>query len=174
MYQTYEEIYKRYLLEAKNIAKGRVLKTDCHNESWIYEVSIPIAPELDNCYCLEINPDVIKLAKENFPKLDIRQWDICNIPFEDKFFDTIIDLSTIDHVHPKDIHLVMKEYKRVNKWELLLVVRTTNGDMDMEQEYNTQYYFNKERLEKQFPFEITYQEDLFQLENNVLVLYKLK
>lgn len=172
-----------------------VLKTDAHNEAWIYAESIPIAPHLecDGVICIEYDLNVIDWAKKwNLERVSIEQGDIRQLEFDDNYFDTIIDLSTIDHIAPKDIPSVLDWYKRVLKkdWKILLVVRTGNPwdnvviDSDIEwTEWNSwnQYYFNKEWFEKELVkrFKINYQEDLFELKDwqfntNVLVLYRLE
>lgn len=170
-----------------------VLKTDAHNEAWIYSESIPIAPHLecDGVICLEYDLNVIDWAKKwNWKRVSIEQGDIRQLEFDDNYFDTIIDLSTIDHIAPKDVPSVFDWYKRVLKkdWKLLMVVWTGN-DVDeidskiewVERVSTNQYYFNKEWFEKELSnrFKINYQEDLFELKDwqfntNVLVLYRLE
>ena len=170
-----------------------VLKTDAHNEAGIYPESLPIAPHLwcDGVICLEYDMNVIDWAKKwNWTRVSIEQWDIRQLEFDDKYFDTIIDLSTIDHIHPQDIDLVLDWYRRVLKdgGKILLVVRTwawPDEDIDSKIENvewvsSNQYYFNKEWFKKKLSdrFEITYEEDLFELKDwwdtNVLVLYRLQ
>lgn len=172
-----------------------VLKTDAHNEAWIYSESLPIAPHLecDGVICLEYDLNVIDWAKKwNWKRVSIEQGDIRQLEFDNEYFDTIIDLSTIDHIAPKDVSKVLDWYKRVLKkdWKILLVVWTwcpqdsVTIDSDIEwEEWNSwnQYYFNKTWFEKLLSdrFKINYQEDLFELNEwnewkNILVLYRLE
>lgn len=172
-----------------------VLKTDAHNEAWIYPESIPIAPHLecDGVICLEYDLNVIDWAKKwNWKRVSIEQWDIRSLEvFENEYFDTIIDLSTIDHIAPKDVASVLDWYKRVLKKDgkILMVAWTGHPwdsvtiDSDIQwEEWNSwnQYYFNRKWLEWELVkrFKINYQEDLFELKDwpdtNVLILYKLE
>lgn len=175
MYNTYKEIYERYLQESKDIARWNVLKTDAHNESWIYDVSIPIAPNLDckSVYCLEIDREVIEKAKHyESDRIHFIEWDIRHIPFNDNTFDTIIDLSTIDHIPEEDINNVLNEYDRVLKewWNMLLVVRlSTNPRQD-----GLQYYFNTDTFDSKVFLSIQYKETLFKInDTDLLTLYRL-
>jgi len=194
MLKTYEQICQRYLEEAKAIAKWVVLKTDAHNESGIYPVSLPIAPHLncDICYCLEYDEEVIGRAlKREWERTKIMKWDIRMLPFEQDSIDTLIDLSTIDHIAPKDIDKVLQWYNKVLKkwWKCLLVVRTWHPWDDVvvdsmiawtERHPWNQYYFKREWFEdllKKY-FQIDYSEDLFSLWDNIdgwnlLVLYRM-
>lgn len=172
-----------------------VLKTDAHNESGIYPVSLPIAPQLsvDKCICLEYDDEVIARAmKWHWERTKIMKWDIRHLEgFENDTFDTIIDLSTIDHIAPKDVESVFKWYSRVLKkgWDILMVVWTGDPWDDVvvdsmvawtDWDSWNQYYFKREWFEwllKKY-FTIEYSEDIFALGDvnpvNVLVLYRIK
>mgnify|MGYP001439518147 CR=1 FL=1 len=93
-----------------------ILKTDCSNEIG------PLASRLirineikGNVTCLEINEKVIENAQKDLFGITIIRGDVRDIPFPEQWFDVLIDLSTIDHIHPYEIQTVFKEYKRVLK-----------------------------------------------------------
>lgn len=45
-----------------------------------------------------------------------------NIPFDDGFFDLIISTDVLEHIMPDDIHILIQEFKRVNKGHCLLSI----------------------------------------------------
>jgi SAM-dependent methyltransferase len=68
-------------------------------------------------------------------------------------FDVILDLSTIDHIHPKDIENVLRKYKRWLKrtGTLWLVVWLNQHvrwrDVPIDANPSHQYYFEKRDFE---------------------------
>jgi SAM-dependent methyltransferase len=119
-----EAIYEHYrdLLRQNNSFIGRVLKTDCFNEGIgdFRDLNGILDPERTTY--LELDPEIITRAAIAHPELDIRQGDIRKLPFEDSIFNTVFDLSTIDHVPLSDVDSVLSEYHRVLKLNGKLVL----------------------------------------------------
>lgn len=88
---------------------SRILKCDCWNEA---DGDTPIA-NVVGAECVEIAPDCIRRAQARFPGLVATVGDIREMPFADKTFDMVIDLSTIDHMF--DFQVALDEYVRVTK-----------------------------------------------------------
>jgi len=82
-------------------------------------------------YGIDVSETAIKYCKE-------RNLTTCllgsatDIPFEDNFFDIIISSDTLEHIFPKDIDLVVNEFKRVCKKYLVLSI-------DLYEERNKSY-----------------------------------
>ncbi len=72
---------------------------------------------------------------------------------------------------------MLYEYKRVLKdyWKMLMVVWTWKEVVNDEWNSFDQYYFDRDKFEWYLwdLFKITYSEELFQVEDNILVLYRL-
>ena len=117
----YSEIYKYYERIANNYKNRglKILKTDTHNESGIWDISIPLAPILaegNELTCIEIDEVTLQKAKQRFPDLDMRHGDIRTWEGD---YDIIFDFSTIDHV--ADYREVLKRY-RANAADLSCIV----------------------------------------------------
>lgn len=136
------EIYKARALQlVEEFVDPFVLKTDCWNE--VYEV--PIAPLLQNVFCLELNDTVLDKAHRKFPKLRIRKGDIRKIPCENESVDVLIDTSTIDHI--EDYQKALDEYQRVLKQngEALIGVWLAKEAGQHPSKYGgTQYFFKED------------------------------
>ena len=77
-----------------------------------------------------------------FPGIDIRQGDICNLPYEQETFDIVLDLSTIDHV--EHYTAALDEYKRVLKpGGAALIVAWVDTNWH-KQEYPVQFWFQED------------------------------
>ena len=153
VFRSVSEVYNFYKEKAIQVCtenKGNVvLKTDCHNESGIFGHSIPVIPcikDLVSVYVSEIDQDVIDKALKNIGKDGwvVQQGDIRSLPYNSSFFDLILDFSTIDHVKPEELPLVIKEYKRVckPKGKFVIVVWLSNKN-ERDETYDYQYYFEK-------------------------------
>lgn len=152
--KTYQEVFDHYYLISRRYLSSarRPLKTDCFNEA----SDRPIVTD-DKTKLVEYNQDTINQAKEKNPGLDITQGDIRKLPFKDKQFDLILDLSTIDHVAPKDIPTVFDEYSRVldKNGDLVIIAWLGIEELDHQQwSADNQYVFNheffREELGKRF------------------------
>lgn len=94
-----------------------VLKTDAYNEQWDH-LPLPggIASNLKGTsavHIVELNPNVAECAKSRNASLTIHVGDIRQLPFANESFDIVLDLSTLDHVPPRDTGRVLNEYRRV-------------------------------------------------------------
>jgi SAM-dependent methyltransferase len=97
----------------------RILKTDLWNEGIEpigkqKEKSIKehsgievFGIDISRCVCVEAHK---RCGQMRVVKADIRA-----IPFRDKIFDTVLDLSTSDHLNPAEIPICLKEYRRILK-----------------------------------------------------------
>ena len=126
MFKTIPEVYKYYRETAESYRNRglRILKTDTHNESGIWQHSVPLAPILaegNTLTCIEINEDTLAKAKGNYPDLDFRHGNVLDW---DGQYDVLLDFSTIDHV--RDFEAVLKNYKRIAK-ELSCIVWLHDG-----------------------------------------------
>ena len=138
-----------------------VLKTDCYNEA----NGRPII--FDNKFKLiEYDQEVINLAKRSNMTLDIIQGDIRQLPFGHDSFEVILDLSTLDHIPPKDVATVIGEYNRVlgPRGKLLLITWLTNNEApEKEWTPQDQYFFKYETVKKELDkyFDTTEESLLF-------------
>ena len=116
-------VYDRYRELLRLYAQGRILKTDCFNEG-LGDFRYLGGTLSKKTIYLEIDPAIIKRAKAKHPDYDLRQGDIRCLPFNNGFFDTVFDLSTLDHIPQKDVATALGEYRRVliNYGFLVLVV----------------------------------------------------
>ncbi len=111
--RNYAEKYRDY---SESLQKGHTLKTDCWNEVR-YEYAIRA-----DVY-LEQDETIFNEAKEK--GFNVVQGDIREMPFKDKEFDTIVDMSTIDHV--LEFRRVLSEYNRTLKAKGILLLVTWLG-----------------------------------------------
>jgi SAM-dependent methyltransferase len=159
VFSNVDEVYEFYknkaIAECKRVNSGRVLKTDCHNESGIFGHSRPIIPWIKDFVqvdALEIDPDVISKAKANIGEdgWTVTQGDIRKLPYSDDSFDLLLDFSTIDHVTPEELPIVIKEYHRVCKpnGKFTIIVWLSNKN-ERDSTYGYQYYFEKEYFKKE-------------------------
>jgi len=137
-----------------------ILKTDVDNE--LFDIPKPggIAGNLPGHKCLvEYQKDLAQKVRVKNRQLYVKDGDIRSLPFEDQFFDLVIDASTLDHLHPRDTQKALGEYHRVLKDGglcLLFVWCTNNPKYAQEYEpHNTwsptmQYYFDYNTLKTQF------------------------
>jgi SAM-dependent methyltransferase len=93
---------------------SKVLKTDLWNES--------VAPEREvlkyfskqaTVYGMDLGAIQCGKAHKRLVNLSAAQGDIRNIPFANKTFDAILDVSTIDHVTEPEAQQVIAEYSRL-------------------------------------------------------------
>ena len=174
----YSSIYKYYLETAKRSdRKGakRVLKTDVHNETGIYSVSIPLIPELNNLfeevYAIEIDQEIINQAK-NLGKAQVTCGTVEKLPYDNQFFDSVLDFSTIDHV--SNYNAALLEYQRAlkNGGFLSIVVWVTSETQT--KVVGNQIYFEQNEFERCLGsiFNITSKIQLFNDSTNILLHYE--
>jgi SAM-dependent methyltransferase len=150
--------YQHYIDKSREIVSlypdAVVLKTDGWNETLRdcrcgFEFDMPVLTQIGAAeeHCIEYLKDRSELAQERNPSVKVVNADLTKYDYPDEKFDVILDLSTIDHIHPKDLHIVLGKY---NKWlksqgTLLLVVwqnynkRWREEPVDINP--NHQYYF---------------------------------
>lgn len=146
-----------------------VLKTDAYNEQWDH-LPLPggIAGNLKGAgavHIVELNPRIAECAMRLNASLTIHIGDIRELPFENGFFDVVLDLSTLDHVPPRDTGRVLKEYRRVMRVgaTLLLYVwcsevpDTVDGGETLQEDGQRQYMLHypvvRDALESLFEVE---------------------
>jgi ubiquinone/menaquinone biosynthesis C-methylase UbiE len=150
---TYEDVFRYYLIKSRDLLNksSRALKTDCYNEAF----DRPIVAEPYSVYLLEYDKKHIELAREKNPHLTIIQGDIRDLPFKDKYFDLVLDLSTIDHVPPQDVAKVIAEYKRVCTKTLYIVTWFGEEIEEKPWEPTDQYFFDKDWFLSQLDMDFT-------------------
>jgi SAM-dependent methyltransferase len=139
------QVYDRYRELLLRYAQGRILKTDCFNEGLDdFRYLGGILPK-DTIY-LEIDPAIIERAKTKHLDYDLRQGDIRCLPFNNGFFDTVFDLSTLDHIPQKDVATALGEYRRVliGYGLLVLVVWCSEGETGFAEWGDGPQYFFEE------------------------------
>jgi SAM-dependent methyltransferase len=154
-----ESIHEYYLRRAvecvTEFRNPKVLKTDACNES---HENLPIPggialnlPKKASVVIVEWDADVIQAAKEKHPELDLRQGDICNLGgLASDAFDVVLDLSTLDHIQPKEVKKALDSYRRVLKKNGTLLVIfwvSLNKELIVEGDrgvwsHGRQYYFD--------------------------------
>ena len=169
---TVKAVYRFYLLESQRaidfegppcITDKVVLKTDLYNEANSLPYRGGILGNLKRTkivFSVEIHAGMRELAKRNLRSKGVNacHGDIRALPFPNEIFDFVIDLSTLDHIDPADIAIVLSEYervlKRVGKLVLMVWVNEDNSDVTMpapnqDQGSGCQYFFSKENLIKE-------------------------
>jgi len=159
-YQTGRQVWKFYLTESQAVCDLKdnptVLKTDLWNESNNIPKIGGVCGNLKNVkkiFAIERQSNLLLKAKKNLRAQNIEYLlgDIRSLPFNSKFFDIVLDLSTLDHIPPSDAEKVLSEYYRVLKKNglLLLVVWTTSRKVNSESLWspNKQYFLKKSKLE---------------------------
>lgn len=119
-----QSVYDYYVTRSREIARGVVLKTDTFNESGRRWWCVPVVDKLecDRVTCVEIDGARAEICRENFPGVTVHHNDLTKIRFDENEFDTILDLSTIDHIY--DWESLLGKY---HSWlkvggEILLIV----------------------------------------------------
>ena len=150
-----QHIHEDYLTAVQDLARRyqpkRILKTDCWNEA---DGDTPIANVI-GAECVEIDSDCVQRAQSKFPGLVATVGDIRVMPYENKIFDMLVDLSTIDHMF--DYQVALDEYVRVTKdgGVVYIVVWISADPCDYDREDGShfdptgkyrQYYFSEEKF----------------------------
>jgi len=182
--KTYRSAYENYLRICSAIGSSgplrRVLKTDAHNESGRYPISIPLTPIIsqfaERVDCIEIDADVIaeaRLYTKTPHNTEITESSITDIPFNKGEFDCILDFSTIDHLSLEESKLALTEYARVSSSDpLIVIVVWTSAQYSVDQQ-NLQTYFSRTDFTSNLKnvFDVYFEKNLLSVENGVLVLY---
>lgn len=170
-----EKVFDRYreLLALHNPCIGKVLKTDCFNEGIGDFRDLWGILDPSRTIYLEIDGDTIYRARLAHPEGDYRWGDIRELPFPDMMFNTVFDLSTIDHVPPSDAGKVLSEYHRVLKWngKLVLVAWCATERRDEPEDWDGPQYFLYEPdiLEGLRGFYDVYREEIYRGDEVYLV-----
>ena len=111
------DYYLRRSLEvASRFKNPKILKTDADNEACDLPRPGGIAGNLEGeVTIIEYVKEIIDKARVKCPSLNYVLGDIRSLPFPEDSFDLLIDASTLDHIHPKDVLLTLQEYHRVLK-----------------------------------------------------------
>jgi len=192
----YACIYKRYLKEAVSVGgiDKKILKADASNEFHGIPSSgcfclLPygIGPLLlGKVTCIEIQQVLVDTAnaffnKETYPFLEFVQGDLRDIKYGDKYFDAVIDLSTLDHMKFDEGLHVIDEYARVLKanGDLVLVI-WCRAKPNSKTEAGGVFYYDEEEVTRKINehFVIEHKETIF-IENResppgLLVLWRGK
>lgn len=153
--ESIHEYYLRRSIECvSEFKKPRVLKTDACNES---HDNLPIPggialnlPQEATVTVLEWDAAVIAAARSAHPGLDLRQGDIRTLAdLSSGAFDVVLDLSTLDHIQPRDVPRALASYRRVLRENgILLLVFWASVDAQViaegdagEWSHGRQYFF---------------------------------
>ncbi len=95
-----EAIYNYYATRAAQVARGVVLKTDAFNESGRRWWAVPIVDKLKASHVVVVEIDGARAAicQEKYPEVEVICGDLAEVEFQSRSFDTILDLSTLDHI----------------------------------------------------------------------------
>lgn len=157
---SYQEILEYYLSRSQEVCSLKsspiVLKTDLFNEAHSKPRVGGIIKNLKGCghiIGIEAQDVVTGLAKQNLGNGDwtLLTGDIRNLPFKDKSFSVILDLSTLDHIKPDQVESVLAGYNRVlddtGAFFLVTWINTLGEAGDENWNANNQYYFDQKKLE---------------------------
>jgi SAM-dependent methyltransferase len=153
--ESIHDYYLRRSIECvSEFKKPRVLKTDACNES---HDTLPIPggialnlPKEAEVMVMEWDETVIAAARSAHSELDLRQGDIRTLAgLPSGAFDVVLDLSTLDHIQPRDVPRALASYRRVLRENgILLLVFWASVDAHVVAEGDTgewshgrQYYF---------------------------------
>ena len=112
----------------------------------------------------------------------ITKGDIRHMPYEDKYFDLVLDFSTLDHIRPEKIDQPLVEYSRVLKDDGLFVLFSWCADiykwggLENYDGPDNQYFFLVEDLRGKFQqsFNILEEEkgDIYPFEDTHIFMYR--
>jgi SAM-dependent methyltransferase len=122
-YRKMVEVYNHYVEHSREIVSqytdAVVLKTDGWNETLSecrcgFDVDMPVLGRLGakEEYSIEIIPERAELMQKKCPSVKVVNGDLTTYDFGEKKFDVILDLSTIDHIHPLELQTVLNSYGR--------------------------------------------------------------
>jgi len=154
VFDNFEDVYKYYVVVAQLIERifcpKKILKTDAYNES--VESMEPIASIFSgDVVILELYSDILENAKRRLG--DKIRWFLGDIRvLLDEKFDVIVDFSTIDHVSPEDMKVVVSNYKNMlnDSGVLSVIVWTSNKNIGeyVENDCYNQFIVDRSYFEK--------------------------
>ena len=68
-----------------------------------------------NLYGIELNPDIVQVARHRAHGINIIQGDALDVPFKDGFFDLVLTSNVLIHIAPTTIKKALKEIGRCSK-----------------------------------------------------------
>jgi SAM-dependent methyltransferase len=174
-----------FLEKAKEIVSAGsskvILKTDCYNELLGLPIEGGIAFNVgaDEVRMIEFQ-DVHVYAARN-RGMQVEHGDIRELPYENDYFDFVLDMSTIDHIPFADVGRVLGEYSRVLKERGKLVLAVWISESELVSEVGSkntwtalnQYFFDDKKFEKSMDwnFNILEKENMTDGEDTYLRLY---
>lgn len=126
-YRQMSEVYEHYITRSREIVSeypdAVILKTDGWNETLSecrsgFDIDMPVLGTLGarEEYAIEILPERAELLRSKCPGVNVITGDLTKYDFGTGKFDVILDLSTIDHIHPLDLQTVLSSYARWLKY----------------------------------------------------------
>lgn len=107
---------RQIVYDAVSKVGGTILDNGC-GTGVDYE---PLVERTTKYVGVDITPKFIKRIKELFPEVDARVASTLDLPFGDKEFDTVYAGGLIQHMHPNDYPMGIKEMWRVTKQQLIV------------------------------------------------------
>ncbi len=120
----YAEHMTRYIA-AQDLSKGKVVLDIAAGSG--YGTNL-LAQKAKKAYGVDVSPDAIKYAKENYgaKNIEFLVGDAEEIPLPDKSVDLVISFETIEHV--KNYEKFLKEISRVLKEDGIAIISTPNDE----------------------------------------------
>lgn len=160
---TYREIQEYYLSQSQFVCdivlekNPVVLKTDLYNEANSTPMLGGVIKNLRGCktiigveYQKHVVDKAITILGNDHNNLF--EGDIRRLPFNKNTFDVVLDLSTLDHIMPSEVDIVLSGYSKILKDNGMFFLVTWIDALDRGGEAawnpNNQYYFNKDALEE--------------------------
>ena len=109
-------------------------------------------------HAIECDQNMIDKAQymQLYEFVKITKGNISHLPYEDKYFDLVLDFSTIDHISLEDMKKTFAGYNRVLKDGGLIVLVSWCADIykcvetDTDKHFENQYYFLVKDLKDSF------------------------
>lgn len=180
-----------YLKESQELVKDfkdrgikpTVLKLDAYNEIFDLPEEGGIADNI-GAKCTLLEYEYVFARKARNMGFNVIEGDIRKLPFADKTFDLILDLSTLDHIKPEEVPQTLDGYKRVLKqsgyvllicWVSTAPHVTAIGDGVTWTSLN-QYFFDPDFIKKEFGkrFNIVKEDAIFNKGGNDMYLLVLE
>lgn len=117
------------------------------------------------CYAHDINPYLIHHIKKTFKKVITSVGEIIKLPYPDNHFDLVYTYEVIQHIHPDDIEVALKELYRVTKKQLWNIEygedTVANGEL-CHKAHNGRYnWYIEQYIPVQSKENFTYEQGLF-------------
>jgi len=109
-----------------------ILKTDLWNEGVEYDrdlfTDVSKIHVKKKLLAVDISPKICNLGKKRLnDKTEVVCSSVMNLPFKNKSFDFILDISTIDHLPTEQTRLVIEKYRSILKDDGILLVVFDSG-----------------------------------------------